>query len=67
MTAAITVNGDREAMGFARAQPILRASTRVCPNVKCKGIVFVIESLKGIVEIEPPQLLDFNTEGPAGF
>ena len=29
MTAAITVNGDREAMGFARAQPILRAYTRV--------------------------------------
>jgi hypothetical protein len=31
--------------------------------VKCKGIVFVIENLKGIVEIEPPQLLDFNPEG----
>jgi hypothetical protein len=39
------------------------ASTRICPNVKCKGIVFVIENLKGIVEIEPPQLLDFNPEG----
>lgn len=39
------------------------AAIRVCPNVKCKGLVFVIEDDKGTVEIEPPQLLDFNPEG----
>jgi hypothetical protein len=40
------------------------AGTRLCPNVKCKGLVFVIEDGNGMVaEIEPPQLLDFNPDG----
>jgi Domain of unknown function (DUF4145) len=39
------------------------ASTRICPNVVCKGIVFVIEGPSGVLEIEPPQLLDFNLDG----
>lgn len=38
------------------------ASIRWCPNIKCQGIVFVIETNRGVVEIEPPQLLDFNPE-----
>ncbi|RQH06662.1 DUF4145 domain-containing protein [Bradyrhizobium sp. RP6] len=39
------------------------ASMRICPNVKCLGLVFVIEAGNAVVEIEPPQLLDFNPEG----
>jgi hypothetical protein len=39
------------------------ASVRVCPNDKCRGLVFAIESKEGVVEVEPPQLLDFNPEG----
>lgn len=39
------------------------ASMRVCPNVKCLGIVFIIEQGNDVVEIEPPELLDFNPEG----
>jgi hypothetical protein len=40
------------------------ASIRICPNLKCSGLVFVIESANGVpVEIEPPQLLDFNPDG----
>lgn len=38
------------------------ASIRICPNVKCKGLVFTIEGRNGTIEIEPPQLLDFNIE-----
>jgi hypothetical protein len=38
------------------------ASIRWCPNVKCHGMVFVIEGSQGILEVEPPQLLDFNPE-----
>jgi hypothetical protein len=41
------------------------ATIRICPNVKCKGLIFVIEDAHGAVEIEPPQLLDFNPEGLA--
>ena len=39
------------------------ASIRICPNVKCWGLVFVIERSDGkAVEIEPPQLLDFSLD-----
>ncbi len=39
------------------------ASIRVCPNIKCFGLVFVIESIDGsVAEIEPPQLLDFSLD-----
>jgi hypothetical protein len=38
------------------------AGVRICPNVQCKGLVFVIEDGGKIHEIEPPQLLDFNPE-----
>jgi len=38
------------------------ASIRLCPNTKCFGLVFVIETNERIIEIEPPQLLDFNPE-----
>ena len=42
------------------------AAIRICPNVKCKGLVFVIEDGQGAsLEIEPPQLLDFNPDGLA--
>jgi hypothetical protein len=38
------------------------AAIRICPNTACKGLIFVIEANEKIVEIEPPQLLDFNLE-----
>jgi uncharacterized protein DUF4145 len=38
------------------------ASIRICPNIQCKGLVFVIEVNGVAIEIEPPQLLDFNVE-----
>lgn len=38
------------------------ASIRLCPNVLCMGIVLVIEAGSEIVEIEPPQLIDFDTQ-----
>lgn len=38
------------------------ASIRLCPNMACRGTVFVIEGPQGVAEIEPPQLLDFNSE-----
>ncbi|MBR1360772.1 DUF4145 domain-containing protein [Bradyrhizobium ottawaense] len=50
-------------IGVNQAVAMYYAAIRVCPNVKCKGLVFVIEDDKGTVEIEPPQLLDFNPEG----
>jgi hypothetical protein len=42
------------------------ASIRICPNLKCRGLVLVIEDAAGVtLEIEPPQLLDFNPDGLA--
>jgi hypothetical protein len=41
------------------------AAMRICPNMRCKGLIFVIEDGHGPLEIEPPQLLDFNPEGLA--
>jgi hypothetical protein len=39
------------------------ASIRVCPNVKCNGLIFAIQNnQQKTVEIEPPQLLDFNID-----
>jgi Domain of unknown function (DUF4145) len=38
------------------------ASIRVCPNAKCRGLVFVIEGPDGLVDVEPPQLLDFSLD-----
>lgn len=39
------------------------ASIRICPNIKCFGLVLVIEAHDGrIIEIEPPQLLDFSLD-----
>lgn len=45
------------------AQGTYYAGIRICPNVKCQGLVFVVESKSAVLEIEPPQLLDFNPEG----
>ncbi|PWB88542.1 hypothetical protein C5688_20385 [Methylocystis sp. MitZ-2018] len=39
------------------------ASMRICPNAKCRGLVFLIESRDHIVAMEPPELLDFDPEG----
>lgn len=51
-------------VGSNAVQGTYYASMRLCPNVKCKGLVFVIEDATGMVaEIEPPQLLDFNPDG----
>jgi hypothetical protein len=38
------------------------ATIRICPNQKCKGIIFIIDGPNGLEEIEPPQLLDFNQD-----
>jgi hypothetical protein len=45
------------------AQSTLYAGVRICPNQKCRGLVFVIEDKTDVIEIEPPQLLDFNPDG----
>lgn len=45
------------------AQGTYYAGVRICPNAKCQGLVFVVESKNEVLEIEPPQLLDFNPEG----
>lgn len=39
------------------------ASIRICPNQTCAGLVFVIQDDRGVLEIEPPELLDFNPQG----
>ena len=45
------------------SQRIMIASVRVCPNPSCAGLVFVIEESGGsVLEIRPPELLDFNPE-----
>jgi hypothetical protein len=50
------------------AQSTYCAGIRICPNQKCRGLVFVIEDRTDVVEIEPPQLLDFDPEGlPTGL
>ncbi len=38
------------------------ASIRICPNVSCRGIVFVVEFNGRALEIEPPELIDFNPD-----
>ena len=38
------------------------ASIRICPNTKCRGLVFTIEYGATLVEVEPPQLIDFTLE-----
>lgn len=40
----------------------LAATLRSCPNIKCKGIVLVIDHNGSVVEVEPPQLLDFSLD-----
>ena len=35
------------------------ATIRICPNIQCKGLVFVIEANGVAIEIEPPQLIGF--------
>lgn len=50
----------RQGSNAANAQ--YYAGIGVCPNTKCRGHVFVIQGPGGILEIDPPQLLDFNTE-----
>ena len=37
------------------------ASIRICPNIKCFGLVLVIGAHDGrMIQIQPPQLLDFS-------
>lgn len=48
--------------GPNRVGRVFFASIRICPNTKCMGLVFVVQSNDEIIEIEPPQLLDFNLE-----
>lgn len=38
------------------------ATIRICPNPNCKGLLFVITKDGHVVEVEPPQLLDFDLE-----
>jgi hypothetical protein len=39
------------------------AGVRICPNVQCMGLVFVVESNTEVLEVVPPQLLDINPDG----
>jgi hypothetical protein len=39
------------------------ASLRICPNDKCRGLVFIVECHGEIVEVEPPELLDSDPDG----
>jgi len=41
----------------------LYASVRICPNLDCVGLVFVIEDHLGVLAVEPPELLDFDPQG----
>lgn len=38
-------------------------SMRACPNPKCLGFVFVVQDAQGVLEVEPPELLDFDPQG----
>lgn len=38
------------------------ASLRICPSTECNGLVFIIQQDKYVVEVEPPELIDFNSE-----
>jgi hypothetical protein len=38
------------------------ASVRICPNTSCRGLIFVIEGQGRVLEIEPPELLDFDSD-----
>jgi hypothetical protein len=49
-------------IGTTPAAEIYSASVRICPNVKCFGLVFAIQRGGELVELVPPQLLDFNLE-----
>lgn len=40
----------------------LTATLRVCPNIKCKGIVLAIDLYGSVIEVVPPQLLDFSLD-----
>lgn len=40
----------------------LSGAIRVCPNMECRGLVFVISSNGKILEINPPATLDFTLE-----
>lgn len=39
-----------------------RATVRICPSEQCYGLVFVIENQGKIVEVNPPELLDFTLD-----
>lgn len=39
------------------------ASIRRCPNPKCSGFVFVIQLGSAVIDVQPPELLDFDPEG----
>jgi Domain of unknown function (DUF4145) len=41
---------------------MLIAAIRLCPNLKCQGMVFTIDYAGEVFEVEPPQLLDFNID-----
>jgi hypothetical protein len=38
------------------------ACLRICPNVECKGLVFVITRGGKVAEVLPPELIQFNVE-----
>ncbi len=39
------------------------ASLRHCPNPECLGLVFVIENRDGVLAVNPPELIDFKSDG----
>lgn len=38
------------------------AAMRICPNSSCRGIILVIQQNGLVIEVKPPQLLDFTLE-----
>ncbi len=52
----------RKAISSPPGTAVFFASIRICPNDKCRGLVFVIQCGNEVVEIEPPELIDFSTD-----
>lgn len=42
---------------------VLSASIHICPNPNCKGLLFVIREPNGNLTVQPPELIDFNSDG----
>lgn len=41
----------------------LTASIRMCPNTKCKGLIFVVAVGNDPISVQPPELIEFDSSG----